>query len=290
MKKILYSILLSACSFSVFSQELPTTPSEKVYSDLNLEINKNNNSERKALFEKYYNENSKEIQKKVYDLVSSDKYLSPDYIDSKAEEEKKLLNKENLISKFYFKQGFIEEAESRKLSNKEAEDIYNKISRAILDEKIKAVLDGKQHSGSDYSMFFDYNKLGILISSYHIISDINSCSNQNQKCLSDLINKRKNQQSKDIFENLTNKCIDDKDMGLCRRNTILSDEFQRQINFNNYLLGVSMFDYYKNSNKKEVVKINYSSTLGSDCSTNGLVDKNDKGDILICNENKWIKK
>ena len=48
-------------------------------------------------------------------------------------------------------------------------------------------------------------------------------------------NKRKDKQSDDIFENLTNQCISESDMGSCRRNVIQSDTFQRQINYNNYL-------------------------------------------------------
>lgn len=256
MKKVLCAILFSACSFSALSQVAPLslTPGEKVYSDLNQKINDKNNSDRKTTFDKFYNTNSKSINKKVYDFVKSDKYVSSNYLDSKAKEENKLLDEERLISSFYLKQGFIDEAESQNVSAKNAEDIYNEISSSVLDSNIKAILDGKKRSDNNYNYFFDYNKLGILVSSYHIISDINSCTNKDQECSEKIVNKRKDKQSDDIFENLTNQCISESDMGSCRRNVIQSDTFQRQINYNNYLLGSSMFDYYKSLKKEDFIK------------------------------------
>ena len=292
MKKVLCVILFSACSFSALSQVAPLTltPGEKVYSELNQKINDKNNSDRKTTFDKFYNTNSKSINKKVYDFVKSDKYVSSNYLDSKAKEENKLLDEERLISSFYLKQGFIDEAESQNVSVKNAEDIYDKISSSVLDGNIKAILDGKKRSDNSYNYFFDYNKLGILVSSYHIISDINSCTNKDQDCSEKIVNKRKDKQSDDIFENLTNQCISESDMGGCRRNVIQSDPFQRQINYNNYLLGSSMFDYYKSLKKEDFITINHESVLGSDCAVDSTLSKDSNGEILLCSQKKWIKK
>lgn len=290
MKKVLCAILLSTCSFSALSQVTQLTPGEKVYSDLNQKINDKNNSVRKTTFDKFYNTNSKIINKKVYDFVKSDKYVSSNYLDSKAKEENKLLDEERLISKFYLKQGFIDEAESQNVSSKNAEDIYDKISGSVLDGNIKTILDGKKSSDNNYNHFFDYNKLGILVSSYHIISDINSCAYKEQHCSEEIINKRKNQQSDDIFENLTNQCISESDMGSCRRNVIQSEPFQKQINYNNYLLGSSMFEDYKSLKKEDFININNESVLGEDCAVNGTLNKDNNGEILLCSQKKWIKK
>lgn len=292
MKKVLCAILFSACSFSALSQVSPLslTPGEKVYSDLNQKINDKNNSDRKTTFDKFYNTNSKSINKKVYDFVKSDKYVSSNYLDSKAKEENKLLDEERLISSFYLKQGFIDEAESQNVLAKNAEDIYNEISSSVLDSNIKAILDGKKRSDNNYNYFFDYNKLGILVSSYHIISDINSCTNKDQECSEKIVNKRKDKQSDDIFENLTNQCISESDMGSCRRNVIQSDTFQRQINYNNYLLGSSMFDYYKSLKKEDFITINNESVLGEDCAVDSTLSKDNNGEILLCSQKKWIKK
>lgn len=79
-------------------------------------------------------------------------------------------------------------------------------------------------------------------------------------------------------------------MGSCRRNVIQSDTFQRQINYNNYLLGSSMFDYYKSLKKEDFITINHESVLGSDCAVDSTLSKDSNGEILLCSQKKWIKK
>lgn len=244
MKKftwVLLSIFLSPYSFAMLSNEdsilknkIDSNPVIQAYEDLTKGSEKYNTKNIQASFDKFYKDNSNDIQKKGADF--SNNLLKIIDKEHPVSEEKLLWLKQNFMGNNYILAGFIRNAMDKGKNENEAKKIYQQLWGNYLN-KLKNL--DTNITVKEYAL--NYNSIGFKNSISKLYEGVNFCEGE-ESCLKKHVNNL--QKTGDIFNFISVKCsfLDKKEIDKCRVNFINSEDFQKNISYVDYKVGYYLFD------------------------------------------------
>lgn len=244
MKKftwVLLSIFLSPSSFamlsnkdSVLKNKIDSNPVVQAYEDLTNGSSKYNTNSVKLSFDKFYKDNSKNIQKEGNDF--SNNLLKIIDKDHSISDERLLWLKQNFMGNNYILAGFIKHATDKGKNEGDAKKIYQQIWGNYIN-KLKNL--DTNITVKEYAL--NYNNIGFKNSISKLYEGVNFCEGE-ESCLKKHFDNL--QKSGDVFNSVSVKCsgLDKKEIDKCRVNFINSKDFQKNISYVDYKVGYYLFD------------------------------------------------